>query len=167
MPNIAVDLETKEQGRIWHLPPYNYSIRRISSELRVAVGTVHKWREKLKDEGLLEEQEKPNNDEFTAEQIFAIVIQTATMSEAELASYCRENGLYVEQVKAWRISSIQVHQPQKESKHKQDAERRADRKKIRELEKELARKEKALAETAALLVLREKLDALWENSEDD
>lgn len=47
-------------------------------------------------------------------------------------------------------------------------QQQADRKKIKKLERELNRKEKALAETAALLVLRKKLDALWETqSEDD
>nr|WP_269621540.1 hypothetical protein [Marortus sp. BJYM1] len=53
MPALLVDLETKEQGRIWLLPPYNYSLRRVGNELSVAVGTVHKWRQELKDEGLL------------------------------------------------------------------------------------------------------------------
>ena len=38
---------------------------------------------------------------------------------------------------------------------------RADKKRIKELERELLRKDKALAEAAALLVLRKKLDALW------
>jgi hypothetical protein len=42
MPALLVDLETKEQGRIWLRPPYNYSLRRIGNELSVAVGTVHK-----------------------------------------------------------------------------------------------------------------------------
>ncbi|MCW3185672.1 hypothetical protein OJO68_22780 [Escherichia coli] len=39
--------------------------------------------------------------------------------------------------------------------------------KFRELEKELKRKDKALAEAAALLILREKFNALWDNSEED
>ena len=168
MPALPIDSETKEQGRILLLPPYNYSLRRVSEELGVGTTTVHKWRQKLREEGLLhpEDIEERNND-FTAEQIFSFVIETATMSEHELSAYCREKGLYVEQVKTWRAISIQAHQPQKEIKYKQDIKRRADRKRIKELEKELARKDKALAETAALLVLREKFNALWENSEED
>ena len=42
-----------------------------------------------------------------------------------------------------------------------------DKKQIKDLERELVRKEKALAETAALLVLRKKFNALWEEKEDD
>jgi len=167
MPAPSVDLETKEQGRIWLLPPYNYSLRRIGNKLNVGFGTVHKWRQELKDEGLLPEKEEKNNEAHTAEQIFSFVIDTASMSERQLAAYCREKGLYVEQVKEWRATSLQAHQTKPESKYKQDSLRRADKKKIKALEKELARKDKALAETAALLVLREKYNALWETSEDD
>ena len=167
MPKPGVDLETREKGRIWLLPPYNYSLRRVASELELAPATVHKWRQELKEEGLLRDNEDQNRNHYTAEQIFSFVIETAAMSEHELAAYCREKGLYVEQIKEWRTSSIQVHQQKEDNKHKQDCLRRADKKKIKQLEKELARKEKTLAETAALLVLREKYNALWENNEDD
>lgn len=167
MPALAIDLETRNQARTWLLPPYNYSLRRIGNELNVGLATAHKWRQELKEEGLLREDEENNIKAYTAEQIFSFVIDTAVMSERELASYCREKGLYVEQVKEWRTISVQAHQKKTESKYKQDSLRRADKKKIKQLEKELARKEKALAETAALLVLREKFNALWETNEED
>ena len=51
--------------------------------------------------------------------------------------------------------------------HKENKQLREERRKVKALEKELARKEKALAETAALLVLREKFNALWETNEED
>ena len=77
-------------------------------------------------------------------------------------------GLYVEQIKAWRAGALSgFNQSQKQSLASR-RQQQADRKKIKKLERELNRKEKALAETAALLVLRKKLDALWETqSEDD
>jgi hypothetical protein len=75
--------------------------------------------------------------------------------------------LFVEHVKSWKSLSIDAHKPSQYSQHKLDTARRADRKKIKSLEKELLRKDKALAETAALLVLREKYNALWDNSEED
>ena len=49
---------------------------------------------------------------------------------------------------------------------KQTSEHKADKKRIKELERELRRKEKALAEAAALLVLRKKFNAYWEEKED-
>lgn len=77
----------------------------------------------------------------------------------ELADYCRRQGLFVEQVKEWRVISIKAHEM------KLTENRRAD-KELRELEKELTRKDKALAEAAALLMLREKFNAIWDNSEE-
>jgi hypothetical protein len=96
-------------------------------------------RQELKEEGLL-----PTNDDggvvnYSAEQIFSFVIETATMSEHELSAYCREKGLFVEQVKKWRAASIQAHQTQSESKHKQDSQRPADKKRVKALERELGR----------------------------
>ena len=165
MPKPSIDLEIKEQGRTWLLPPYNYSLRRVANELNVGHATVHKWRNQLKKEGLLDE-ESSNQKDLSAEEIFAIIIETAVMTEHELAAYCRANGLFVEQVKQWKIASIQAHQPKKNPSNKIDLSNRADKKRIKILEKELARKEKALAEKAALLVLREKFNALWEPSEE-
>jgi len=156
MPLPSVDLETKEKGQTLLLPPYNYSLRQIVAELEVGLETVQKWRQELKDKGVFIEQRKPDTDEFSAEQKFAFILQTASMSEHELAAFCRKNGLFVEQVKSWRAVSIEAHQVKKESQYKHDTARRADKKRIKDLERELNRKDKALAETAALLVLREK-----------
>ena len=167
MPVPSIDLETKEQGKTLLLPPYNYSLRRVGSELNVAFGTAHKWRQELKNEGLLQEDKAGSSELFTPDQIFSFVMDTASMSERQLAAYCREKGLYVEQIREWKATSLQAFQTKSASKYKQDTLRRADKKKIKALEKELARKDKALAETAALLVLREKFSALWETSEDD
>jgi transposase-like protein len=167
MPAHAIDLETKEQGQIWLLPPYSYSIRQIAGELDVGVATVQKWRQQLADNGHQLENDRPEDNSFSAEQKFSAVIETALLSEHELAGYCREHGMYVDHVKKWKAVSIAAHTPNQESQYKLDSVRRADKKKIKLLEKELNRKDKALAETAALLVLREKYNALWDNSEED
>jgi hypothetical protein len=167
MPKPTIDIKTKEQGRIWLLPPYNYSLRRIANELSVGAATVAKWRKDLILEGLLNENIEQKIESFTAEQIFSFVIETSTMTEHELAEYCRNKGLFVEKVKEWRTISVQAHQPKAENQYKQDSIHRSDKKKIKALEKELARKNQALAETAALLVLREKFNALWETNEED
>lgn len=167
MPAHAIDSETKQQAQTWLLPPYSYSIRQIASELEVGKATVQKWRQQLVDSGQEIESNRVEDNSFSAEQKFAAVIETALLSEHELASYCREHGMYVEHVKNWKVLSIAVHTTKQESQYKLDSVRRADKKKINALEKELNRKDRALAETAALLVLREKYNALWDNSEED
>lgn len=107
MAQPTIDIKTKEQGRIWLLPPYNYSLRRIANELIIGAATVSKWRKELVSEGLLKEDVEQKTENFTAEQIFSFVIETSTMTEHELAEYCKSKGLFVEKVKEWRTISIQ------------------------------------------------------------
>lgn len=84
----------------------------------------------------------------------------------ELADYCRRMGLFVEQIKEWRAISIQAHEMKMTENRHADKELCEAKTRLRELEKELLRKDKALAEAAALLMLREKFNALWDNSEE-
>jgi len=45
-----------------------------------------------------------NPEDWSAQDKFAIVVETLGMAEAELAEYCRQKGLYVEQIGRWRVS---------------------------------------------------------------
>ena len=157
--------EIKEQGKMRLLPPYSWSLRQIATDLGVGVSTVSNWRKELELEGLFVPKQEPS-DNWSAEQIFSIVLETATLSEHQLAEYCREQGLFVDQVKAWKQNCIHANQSEKARQNQLVKENRSDQKRIKCLEKELKRKDKALAETAALLVLREKCNALWEEKEE-
>jgi len=84
------------------------------------------------------------------------VLETATLNDAELAEYCRRKGLYVEQLAAWREVCRAANANAGEQARSQREQSKEDKKCIRQWEKELHRKEKALAEAAALLVLRKK-----------
>ncbi|MCU7880255.1 MAG: transposase [Candidatus Thiodiazotropha sp. (ex Lucinoma aequizonata)] len=83
------------------------------------------------------------------------------MNEAELSAYCCERGLYAEQIVEWREACEQANDWDRNQNKRLKNIRKADEKRIKELERELNRKEKALAETAALLVLRKKAQAIW------
>ena len=141
------------------------SLRQISEELGVPRATLHGWK---KDYLVKEDPEaiKTLAENWTAEEKFAVVLHTATLSEVELNAYCRENGLYPAQVKSWREACIRGNDPQAKNLRRTSAYRE-DKRKIQKLERELKHKEKALAEAAALLVLKKKYDALWEEEEDD
>jgi transposase-like protein len=107
------------------------------------------------------------SEKQSASQKFAIVVDTAPLNEAELAEYCRKRGLYPEQVKAWREACEQATAGGMIPASRLREAMSADQKRIKELERELRRKEKALAETAALLTLRKKAAAIWEEGEDE
>ena len=166
MAGKQIPTELKEQALMRLLPPYSWSLRQVANEIGSSPSTIFTWRKQLEDEGLLMPREDENT-ERSAEQIFTFVLESALLSEIELAGYCREKGLYVDQIKQWKQSCIKANIPDAVKITERAKKSRADRKRIKDLEKELNRKEKALAETAALLVLREKFNALWEEREEE
>ena len=94
------------------------------------------------------------------------MMETAALNESERAEYCRKRGLYPQQITAWRRACESAADWAGERGRQQAAVDRDARKKVRALERELQRKEKALAETAALLTLSKKARAVWGEGED-
>ncbi len=111
--------------------------------------------------------EEDRSDRWSSRDKFLIVHETYAMNEVELARYCREKGLYVEQVKNWRNSCEEANHGQSLKVRELMHEVSQVKKNQKKLEQELRRKEKALAEAAALLVLRKKVQAIWGENEDD
>ena len=87
------------------------------------------------------------------------------MNEADLAAYCRQRGLYAEQIQPWRAACEQANDWERASTQRLGQAAKEDKKRIKALERDLARKEKALAE-AAVLVLRKNAAAVWGDGED-
>lgn len=105
-------------------------------------------------------------EQWSAEAKVAVVAETLILSEVELSEYCRKKGLFPEQVKSWKAACLNSQRPSTKRTAAELEEARRDKKRIRSLEKELQRKERALAEAAALLVLRKKLNAFWDEKND-
>lgn len=148
------------------LPPSNMAVAHVAREEGIGLQTLYNWRNKAKQQGRPMPGKKPNAEQWSAETKLAVVIETGAMNAAELSEYCRKKGLYVEQVKAWKADSLQGFANSREQAKTTQRQRQEDKKAIKKLKRELRHKEKALAETAALLVLRKKLDALWENDDE-
>lgn len=160
--------ERKEAALKKLLPPHNLSVSEVAKEEGVSTKTLYNWRKASKLEGKPVPGPIKKTESWSGEAKLATVIETATLTEVELGKYCREKGLYPEQIKAWKDALIQGVEIASTNTQQVKKESKADKKKIRALEKELRQKEKALAETAALLVLRKKLKAFYgEVSEDD
>ncbi|HGV3635715.1 TPA: hypothetical protein ACNGZW_004810, partial [Escherichia coli] len=104
------------------------------------------------EQGLLPEGEKITSvdvKDWIPKRRSSAVLETATRSEEELTDYCRSMGLLVKQVKEWRAISIQVDEKELTENIRADRVLRDAKNKLRELEKELQCKDKALAEPAA------------------
>ena len=82
------------------------------------------------------------------------MVETAGLNELELGAYCRHKGLFAEQIATWRTACQYANEPRPTSAAR--SEQRAEREPINPLSKELQRKDRALAEAAALLLLQKK-----------
>ena len=149
------------------LPPNNESITKIAREEGISEQTLRNWRDKAREEGYAVPGKDAVPDDWSTQDKFLIVVETASMDEAELAEYARKKGLYIEQIKSWRDACMNANGGIAKEAARLNKELKESEKERRVLEKELARKEKALAETAALLVLRKKADAIWGVPEDE
>ena len=157
--------ERKEAVLKKMLPPNNKTIPEISKEEGISEGTLYNWRKEARAEGRLMPDGDTTPTGWCAADKFAAVVETASMNEAELSTYCRERGLYAEQIREWREACEQANDwDSNQNKRLRDV-RKADEKRIKELERDLKRKEKALAETAALLVLTKKAQVIWGDGE--
>lgn len=149
------------------MPPHNRRISELADETGISQQTLYNWRQKAREKGQVVPGDRKNSERWSSTDKFAAVLETAAMNEAELSEYCRSKGLYPEQIAEWKTSCMQANASAQEMTKANREQSKQDKKRIKKLESELRRKEKALAETAALLVLQKKAQALWGDSEDD
>ncbi len=136
----------------------------LSEEVGVPQPTLSKWvREAGRVGGMGKTQRAKGKrpQDWTAEAKLAAVMESASLSEEDLGAFLRRRGLHRTHLAQWRqqiVAGLQAPRSKKTS---------AATRRIRELERELRRKDKALAETAALLVLKRKVQAIWGDEDGD
>ena len=160
--------------------PDAISATALSKQVDVSQTTLSKW---LKNAGLEPAFGFPSNisnnkdqtsqimspkrpEDWTCEEKLAAVLQAAALSDEQLGAFLRSNGLHETHLQQWRLQMLNGLE-KKPADVKKTKRSRADTKKIRALEKELRRKDKALAETAALLVLKKKAQQIWGDGDND
>ena len=153
------------------MPPNNMPVSQLVRETGISNWTLYSWRKKTLSQGVPVPGNGKNPDQWTPENQLAVIIETAALNQTELAEYCRKKGLFVEQIQQWKEAFINrcPTQPENQSsqRKKLSDEHKKDKQTIKKLERELKRKDKALAETAALLVLTKKAQEIWGEPEDD
>jgi transposase len=142
-------------------PPENKSVSEIAQEEGIPKSTIYTWVSRARANGALIPNSDPSNDKrWRAADKVRIVIETYSLNEEELGEYCRKHGLYASDIKRW-VSTLESSLENGRSAKEVELELKTNKKKIDTLEKELNYKEKALAEAAALLVLRKNAEAIW------
>lgn len=151
--------EFKDRAVARLLPPESAAVQDVARELGVGEQTLQRW--------LSDALSRPARERsWTAAGRLEAVIATAAMDEAARSAWCRENGVYPQQLAQWRQSAVQALAEPEEARASPQ-QTKQDRRRIRELEREVRRKDKALAETAALLVLSKKVSAIFHKGEDE
>lgn len=159
--------EIKDSAIERMMPPKNESIKSISDDLGISEQSLYKWRQAARNEGNAAPGNGQTSDHWNSEDKFLIVMETYSMNQAELAEYCRKKGLYKEQIDGWRVSCLNANTGELNQTKKLSHELKEEKKRVTEIEKDLRKKEKALAEAAALLLLRKKARAIWGDQEDE
>jgi transposase len=159
--------ELKESVLKRMMPPRNQSVAELSRETGITETTLYNWRSEARRAGaVMPGGGKRKVEQWDSPAKFAVVLETASLGEEALSEYCRSKGLYVEQIRQWRAACEQANARNDAVAASQEQQRKSDRRRIKDLERELHRKEKALAEAAALLVLAKKYRALPPPDED-
>ena len=148
------------------LPPRNLPVREVAQQEGISAATVYKWRKEAREQGrCLPNAGDGGTAAWSSKDKFAAVLETAAMNGADVAEYCRRRGVYPEQIAAWRQDCEQAASLSQQERRQEALEAKTQRERIRELERDLRRKNAALAETAALLTLSKKARAIWGDEE--
>lgn len=149
------------------MPPNNESVSQISKEEGISEVTLYKWRKEARETGMAIPGNGRTSDKWSSQDKFLVVMETFAMNELELSEYCRKKGLYREQIKAWKGVCLAANNQASDQAKQLKGVLKEEQKRTKQLEKELQKKEKALAEAAALLLLRKKARAIWGDDEEE
>lgn len=132
----------------------------LSNEVGIPQSTLSRWLHQYGQRPGVPMSNKGKSGKRTAEEKFQAVLECDNQPDEESRGrFLREQGLYSSQIERWRsemLGGLSSRSNQKDSRDRR----------IKDLERELNRKEKALAETAALLTLKKTAQQIWGDTED-
>lgn len=167
MTRILHSTAFQEQALIKARERGTRSVQDVANDLNMSMGTLRKWISKSNQKAASNtySAQLPENlpaPSWAPTQRLQALLETHAMAPEQLSAWCREKGLFEHQLQSWRDAFCTASAGEtRESK----AALRELQVKHEGLQRELRRKEKALAEAAALLVLQKKFNALWEGEE--
>jgi transposase-like protein len=136
------------------------SIRVVAEDLNMSYGTLRNWMkaDRIRSPANAGLRSKRPHDWSLADRL-QILMESHGLDEEALNVLCREKGIFRHHLEQWQAAftasgAVDTRSQLRELKEQNKA-----------LTRELNRKEKALAEAAALLVLQKKYQALWEEKD--
>jgi len=152
--------------------PSGTTMLEMANSLQVSLSSLNKWIVQSREQafepkievGLMSQSKEKRPQDWSLEERLQMILKCHELDDNEVSVICREQGIHLHHLTQWKkgfISSKQVRSPADK------AELKALKNENKALKKEVNRKDKALAETAALLVLQKKVHAIWGNDEDN
>jgi len=146
------------------LAPNAPSVVELAKEFNIPYATIYTWKTGMlnkKSAKQVNESQRPQDK--SAQDKLQAVIETMDKTEAERSAYCRQHGIYINHLDDWKKQILDSFGVTNTKKQKADHLQILNE--IKELKRDLQRKDKALAEVSALLILKKKADLLWGDSE--
>lgn len=131
------------------------SIKEVAEETGVASWSIYQWIKQFKNGTMKGDETGPKGYSMNKKQM--LLLEAQSIPEEEQGEWLRKNGLHSDHLNKWKDEIFDMMNKKDEAK----IELRKAKEKIKELEKEINRKDKALAEVTALLILKKKLISLW------
>ena len=147
------------------LAPNARSVIELAKEFNIPCSTIHTWMTgMLNKKNIKQVGESQRPQDKSAQDKLHAVIETMEKTEAERSAYCRQHGIYINHLDDWKkqvLDSLGVVNIKKDK-----AEHLQIINEMKQLKNDLHRKNKALAEVSALLILKKKAGLLWGDNED-
>lgn len=139
------------------------TIQVIASDLNMSYHTLKNWMKTKKPTALASPTDRPRRPaDWSAVERLQALLDTQGLDETARHRWCREHGVYPHHLQSWR-AEFERGEPESAAATRQELRELKDQQK--RLQRELKRKDQALAEAAALLVLQKKFQALWEDKD--
>lgn len=147
--------------------PGGPSVYQLSKETGISQGSLYNWVQKYSGGNRVAKDRRP--EDWSPEERLKAVFEAQSLGEQELGEYLRKNGLHSNQIEEWKAEALAEasEKKKKPGRPRKDPELVAAEAEIKNLKRDLRRKEKALAEQTALVVLQKKAQELWGTDEDD
>ena len=142
------------------------TVEAICEELSISTPTFYEWKKKYANAPGMKTKDKRPQD-FNAVEKFKAVVDFEGLSEEKQGEFLRRTGLHTDHLIAWKKLMEASLEPVKKLTAEERLERNQHLQKIKDLEREINRKDKSLAEVAALLILKKKADLLWGTGESE
>jgi transposase len=142
------------------------SVQEVARVLGVSSWSLYQWSKRYGKTDEMKHNRRPG-DRSVQEKLRA-VIEFEALGEEKQGEYLRREGLQSDHIAGWKKSmEAGLESGGGSLTAANRSEWAADKKKIKELERDLSRKDRALAETTALLVLKKKADLIWGSGENE